>query len=263
MLVGAGDIASCASSGDEATADLLDSIPGTVFTTGDNAYRSGTAGEFDACYHPIWGRHRARTRPAPGNHEYRTAGARGYFGYFGAAAGDPGKGYYSYDLGGWHIVVVNSNCWAVGGCGPGSPQHRWLRADLAASATRCTLAYWHHPLFTSSAVHPGEARMRALFEVLHQHRAEVVITGHSHQYERFAPQDPDGHPDPAGIRQFVVGTGGNGHHEFGTVQPNSEVRNDDTYGVLRLTLRPTSYEWRFVPQAGRTFTDSGTGSCRS
>ncbi|MCH7718695.1 MAG: metallophosphoesterase, partial [Chloroflexi bacterium] len=150
MLVGAGDIASCASSGDEATADLLDGIAGTVVTFGDNAYQSGTESEFADCYEPTWGRHKARTRPAPGNHDYITPGASGYFEYFGAAAGDPSKGYYSYDLGAWHVIAINSNCSQVGGCDAGSPQEQWLRADLAESPTSCTVAYWHHPRFSSS-----------------------------------------------------------------------------------------------------------------
>lgn len=261
MLVGAGDIASCRSPGDEATADLLDDIGGTVFTTGDHAYDSGTRAEFDECYRPGWGRHQERTRPAPGNHDYGTPGAAGYFDYFGAAAGERGEGYYSYDLGGWHIVVINSNCWAVGGCDAASPQGRWLRADLAANAT-CTLAYWHHPLFTSGAVQPDAREVRPIFEMLYQRGAEVVITGHNHQYERFAPQDPTGARDTAhGIRQFVVGTGGSSHYGFGEVEPNSEVRHADTYGVLMLTLHRGWYDWRFIPVAGETFTDSGTGTC--
>lgn len=262
VLVGAGDIASCSSPGDEATAALLDDIAGTVFTTGDNVYERGSAAEFASCYQHSWGRHVDRTRPAAGNHDYSTPTAVGYFDYFGAAAGERGEGYYSYDLGAWHIVVVNSNCWAVGGCDSGSAQLEWLRADLAASTKRCTLAYWHHPLFTSGAVHDGEPRLRPVFQELYRAGAEVVLTGHNHQYERFAPQDPEGAPDTArGIRQFVVGTGGGGLYDFGTVQPNSQVRNADTYGVLKLTLHPGSYDWRFVPQAGESFTDSGTGEC--
>lgn len=262
VLAGAGDIASCDSSGDEATAELLDRIAGTVFTTGDNAYDSGSAAEFADCYAPSWGRHKDRTRPAPGNHEYATPGAAGYFDYFGAAAGDPDRGYYSYGLGSWHVVVVNSNCAAVGGCDRGSPQLRWLRDDLEASTSECTLAYWHHPLFTSGAVHEGEVAMRPIFQALYEARAELVLTGHNHQYERFAPQDPDGNLDRVrGIRQFVVGTGGRSHYEFGATQPNSEVRGTGTFGVLELTLHRGSFDWRFVPVDGQSFTDSGTGTC--
>jgi hypothetical protein len=259
VVVGAGDIASCGSSGDEATAKLLDKIAGTVFTTGDNVYESGTASQFANCYHPSWGRHKARTRPAAGNHEYQTSGATGYFNYFGAAAGDPKKGYYSYNLGAWHIVVLNSNCSKIGGCGVGSAQEKWLRADLAANPKACTLAYWHHPLFSSSL---RTSAVKPLFQALYDRRADVVIAGHAHNYERFARQNPSGSADSArGIRQFVVGTGGKSLGGFGTIQPNSQVRNSTAFGVLKLTLHPTSYDWKFVPVAGKTFTDSGRTSC--
>lgn len=262
VLVGAGDIASCVSDGDEATARLLDRIPGTVYTTGDNAYGEGTAEQFETCYGDSWGRHRDRTRPSPGNHDYVTAQAAGYFDYFGAAAGPRGRGYYSYQLGAWHVVALNSNCWAVGGCGADSPQQRWLAADLAAAGKACTLAYWHHPLFTSGSAHDNATDLRPIFQTLYDHGAEVVLTGHNHNYERFAPQDPAGRPDPArGIRQFVVGTGGASHYGFDTVRPNSEVRDATAYGVLKVTLRPSGYDWQFVPVAGRSFTDAGTGTC--
>ncbi|MCZ7570519.1 MAG: metallophosphoesterase [Ardenticatenaceae bacterium] len=263
MLIGAGDIAGCSSTGDEATAALLDQIPGTVFTTGDNVYSSGTAKQFANCYDPSWGRHRARTRPAPGNHDYGTAGAAGYFDYFGPLAGEPDKGYYSYDLGAWHIVVLNSNCSAIGGCAAGSPQEQWLRADLAAHPAACTLAYWHHPLF-SSGLHGNSPSMQAIWEALYAYAADVVLNGHDHDYERFAPQDPNGVADPAhGIREFVVGSGGKSHYPFlGLPIANSEVRNDNTFGVLKLTLHPASYTWEFVPEAGQTFTDAGSEPCR-
>ena len=262
ILVGAGDIAGCKTSGDEATAALLDEIPGTVFTIGDNAYDNGTLAEFNDCYGPSWGRHKERTRPVPGNHEYNTTNANGHFRYFGAAGGDPDDGYYSYDLGSWHVVAINSNCSEVGGCGVGSRQEKWLRADLAASTRPCTVAYWHHPLFTSGADHPASSRMRPLFKVLYEHGAEVVVSGHNHNYERFAPQTPAGELDEdRGIRQFVVGTGGKSHYGFNAAKPNSEVRNATTFGVLELTLRQTGYDWRFVPEAGGTFTDSGSGDC--
>jgi len=262
VLVGAGDIASCSSGGDEQTADLLDGIPGTVFTAGDIAYPDGSAANFADCYNPTWGRHKARTRPAPGNHEYLTPGAAGYFGYFGTAAGPPATGYYSYDLGDWHIVVINSNCSKIGGCQAGSAQETWLRADLAASTKTCTAAIWHHPLFTSGANHAPATEMLPIFQALYDAGAEVVITGHNHQYERFAPQDPAGVLDlPRGIRHFVAGTGGASHYGFGPAAPNSEVRNGDTYGVLKLTLRTDGYDFEFVPEAGKTFTDSGSGTC--
>lgn len=263
VLVGAGDIAKCGPTlpGAEATAKLLDTIPGTVFAAGDLAYDQGTATEFANCYAPTWGRHKARTRPAPGNHEYGTPGATGYYGYFGAAAGDPAKGYYSYNLGTWHIIVLNSQCTAVGGCEAGSPQEQWLRADLAAHPAACTLAYWHHSRFSSSTTHPSDPRFQPFWEALRAARADVVLTGHSHTYERFAPQDPAGRADPNGLRAFVVGTGGKGLTPFGTPEPNSVVRSHAAFGVLKLTLHPTSYDWQFVPVAGATFTDSGTATC--
>jgi acid phosphatase type 7 len=263
VLVGAGDIASCSSSGDEATANLLDGIAGTVFTLGDNAYSNGSATDYMNCYGPSWGRHRARTKPSPGNHEYNTLNASGYFGYFGSAAGDPSQGYYSFDLGAWHIIVLNSNtsCTTIS-CAAGSAQDTWLRADLAAHGNVCTLAYWHHPRFNSGASHGNNTAVANFWNALYQYGADVVLNGHEHVYERFAPQTPAAVADPAaGIRQFTVGTGGASHYTFGTIQPNSEVRNGTTYGVLELTLHATSYDWQFVPVSGATFTDSGTGSC--
>jgi hypothetical protein len=262
VLVGAGDIASCASSGDEATAKLLDGIPGTVYTLGDNVYEFGTDAEFANCYNPSWGRHKARTMPTPGNHEYFTAGASGYYNYFGAAAGEPARGYYSYDLGAWHIVALNSMCENVGGCGATSPMVTWLRQDLAANPSSCTLAYWHHPVFTSGSEHGTDPKMIPSWNALYAAGAEAILSGHSHNYERFAPQTSSGVADPAqGIREFVVGTGGRSHQTFSTIRANSQVRNSDTYGVLKLTLHPSSYDWQFVPEAGKTFSDSGSGSC--
>ena len=263
VMVGAGDIASCSSSGDEATANLLDNIAGTVYTLGDNVYENGTATEYTNCYAPSWGRHKARTTPTPGNHEYNTPDATGYYGYFGAAAGDPAKGYYSYDLGDWHVVVLNSNssCTTIS-CAAGSPQEQWLRADLAATTKACTLAYWHHPRFNSGASHGNNTDVAPLWNALYDFNADVILNGHEHVYERFAPQTPAGVADATrGIRQFTVGTGGRSHYTFGTIQPNSEVREGNTYGVLKLTLRATGYDWQFVPVSGSTFTDSGTGSC--
>ncbi len=257
VLVGAGDIATCPNTEDEDTAALLEDIEGTIFTTGDNAYPDGTDADFENCYEPSWGRHKPRTYPSPGNHEYHTPGASGYFNYFGVAAGDPGEGYYSYNQGAWHVVVLNSNI-AVE---PGSAQHEWLRADLASNTAICTLAYWHHPLF-SSGHHGNQTKMKLLWEALYAADVDVVVNGHDHDYERFALQDPSGEADPArGIREFVVGTGG-GLRPFETFQPNSEVRSADTHGILKLTLNPTSYDWEFVPvSGGETFTDSGSGSC--
>jgi len=257
----AGNIGTCLRNDDEATGRILDDYPAaTVATLGDNAYENGSAADF-RCYDAAWGRAKARTRPAIGNHDYQTPAASGYFGYFGAAAGDPTKGYYSYDLGAWHVVVLNSECEQVGGCGEGSEQERWLLADLAAHPAACTLAYFHEPLFTSGEVgtNPG---MKAFWEDLYAAGADVVLSAHNHVYERFAPQTPDGAADPArGITEFVVGTGGYGHHDFAWTAPNSLVRNNDTFGVLRLTLHPGGYDWKFLPVAGKTFTDSGSAAC--
>ena len=264
VLVGAGDVASCDGDGDEATAELLARIGGTVFVLGDGAYPDGSAADYADCYDPTWGRHKARTKPVPGNHDYPGDGgeAEGYFGYFGAAAGNRDKGYYSYELGGWHVVALNSNCEEVGGCGAGSPQVRWLKADLAGGDGACTLAYFHHPRFSSGEEHGGTPRMGPIWEALYAANADVVLSGHEHNYERFAPQTPGGEADPErGIREFVVGTGGNGHYPISDPSANSEVRNDDAYGVLKLTLHPESYDWRFVPVEGERFADSGEGRC--
>ena len=209
ILVGAGDIADCKDlSGAEATAKLLEQLPGTVMAVGDLAYPDGSKENF-TCYDKTWGRVKSRTRPAPGNHEFHAAGATPYFDYFGAAAGDPKTGYYSYELGTWHIIVLNSECTDVGGCEAGSPQEKWLRSDLAAHPAACTLAYWHKPLFSSGSAHGNDLTVKPLFQALYDANADVVVTGHDHDYERFAPQTPDGSADPArGIREFVVGTGG-------------------------------------------------------
>jgi len=260
-LVGAGDIASCTGSGDSATAAVVRATPGTVFTTGDNAYQDGTPAQFRDCYDPTWGTFRDRTRPAPGNHDYHTSGAAGYFDYFGARAGDPRRGYYAYDLGAWRIYVLNSNCAAVGGCAAGSRQERWLRADLAAHPHRCVLAYWHHPLF-SSGPHGNQAKVRAFWQALYAAHADIVINGHDHIYERFRRQSPSGTATARGIQEFVVGTGGVGHYEYGTIKPNSLARNRSTFGVLRLQLSPTGWSWRFMPVAGKTYTDAGSRDCR-
>ena len=262
VLVGAGDIADCRDlSGAEATAKLLDQIPGTVMAVGDLAYPDGTKENFE-CYDRTWGRQKTRTRPAPGNHEFHSSAATPYFDYFGSAAGAFGDGYYSYELGAWHIVVLNSECADVGGCGPGSRQEKWLRADLAAHRVSCTLAYWHKPLFSSGGAHGNDLEVTPLWQALYDAGADVVIGGHDHNYERFAQQNPQGEADPVhGIREFVVGTGGKNLRPFGATKPNSEVRNNEAFGVLRLTLRPQSYDWQFISQQGKAFTDSGTTSC--
>lgn len=260
-LIAAGDIAQCSSTNDEATAALVAAIPGTVSVLGDNVYDSGTAVEYANCYHPSWGAFKSRTKPSVGNHEYQTAGASGYYGYFGAAAGDPAKGYYSYDLGAWHIVVLNSNCTIVS-CAVGSAQEQWLRADLAATTQACVLAYWHHPRFNSGASHGNNTSVAPFWDALYAAGADVILNGHEHLYERFAPQSPSAVADPAaGLRQFTVGTGGRAFYNIGTIKPNSEVRNNTTFGVLKLTLAAGTYAWQFIPVAGQTFSDAGTGTC--
>jgi acid phosphatase type 7 len=265
VVVAAGNIGDCRSADDEATAELVrDIIEGTVLALGDEAPPRGTAAHFEECYEPSWGPFKWRTRPVPGDLEYYTEGAAGYFDYFGEAAGDPDEGYYSYNLDGWHIVALNSNCQEVGGCLDDSPQFQWLKEDLIANDEKaCTLAYFHHPLFTSGSHRPGFLNVRPLWRVLHSAGADVVLAAHVHNYQRFAPQDPTGKADPQrGIREFVVGTGGQKNYAIaGDPIANSEVHNDDTKGVLKLTLRPKGYEWRFIPVEGEAFTDSGSARC--
>lgn len=274
VVLAAGDIADCGSTGDEATAALLDDLGGTVLTLGDHAYDWGTPSDFAECYAPSWGRHGARTRPVIGGHEYGEEGgdASTYYRYFrrqlapfGPTASDQSRGWYSYDLGAWHVVALNTSWRDVGLPTPQSAQVRWLRADLAAHPARCTLALWHDPVF-SSGLNGGSFSYKPLWDVLYERGADVVLNGHDHDYERFAPQDPAGRYDPRrGIRQFVVGTGGASHYAFSKgkgILANSEARNDKTFGVLRLTLSPAAYEWEFRPVAGATFTDAGTRRCR-
>ncbi len=248
------------------TSDILVSLRqagqlSAVADLGDDVYENGAYQNYITSYDPTWGRLKDITRPAPGNHEYLTKAASGYYQYFGAAAGDPKKGYYSYDLGSWHIIVMNSNCSQVGGCSKGSPQETWLSNDLSQHAGQCTLAYWHHPLY-SSGEHGDFTGMQTIWQDLYNYGTSVVLSGHSHDYERFAPQDANGKADPNGIREFVVGTGGKNHTGLYDLQPNSEVFNDKTYGILKLTLHSNSYDWQFMPEAGKTFTDSGTGTCQ-
>lgn len=264
VMTGAGDIADCLSDKDESTASLLDNIDGLIYTLGDNAYNKGLDVEFANCYDPTWGRHKARTKPAPGNHDYGISDASGYFYYFGEASGDPDKGYYSYNYGDWHIIVLNSECEKIDGCGRKSSQGRWLQADLQEYPTNCTMAYWHRPLFTSSSVHPNDPDMRDFWNLLYESSADVVLNGHNHHYERFSPQDPNGTVDlEHGIREFIVGTGGRNLYPFGDIQPNSEIRENNTHGVLKLTLHPSSYDWEFIPIEGSSFTDYGSALCNS
>ncbi len=260
VLVGAGDIADCDLPDDSATAALVEGIPGTVFTAGDNVYPDGTAQQFTDCYGPTWGRFLDRTRPAPGNHDAHTDDLAGYLGYFGDAAAPNGTTWYSYDLGTWHVVVLDSDCGGAGGCGPDSDQGRWLAADLAASTARCTVAIWHIPRF-SSGTHGDDKSVAPLWSALYSRGVDLVINGHEHDYERFAAQDPDGKADPVrGIREFVVGTGGAALRAIPKIAANSELRASVTHGVIRLVLHPTSYEWAFI---GTTdiFHDAGSGQC--
>jgi hypothetical protein len=260
VLVGAGDIALCGSRGDNRTARLLDGIAGRVFAAGDTAYPSGSATQFADCYGPTWGRWRLRTSPVPGNHEYGTAGASGYFDYFGTRAGARGKGWYAYDLGTWRVYSLNANCTSVG-CGPGSEQVRWLAADLAANPRACVAAVWHQPLF-SSGYHGANPSLRTLWTTLDEAGADLVLNGHDHDYERFAAQDAQGTADADGMVEFVVGTGGADERPFDAIAANSLVRDHSSLGVLRLTLRPGGYDFAFVPVPGSTFQDSGSGACR-
>jgi hypothetical protein len=239
-----------------------------VLPLGDDQYECSGYLAYQQAYDPTWGRLKAITHPAPGNHEYFTSGgtdcdpsgtASGYFRYFGSAAGDPSQGYYSFDIGTWHLIALNSNCPQVGGCAKNSAEDTWLRADLAAHPATCTLAYFHYPRFSSSGNIKGPS---TFWSDLYAAGADVVLSAHKHNYERFAPQNPLGVADPAnGIREFVVGTGGKSHQGFHTSAANSEVRDADTFGVLELTLGSDGYSWQFVPEDGKSFSDSGSGSC--
>ena len=260
VLVGAGDIARCSSEGDEATADLLDDIEGTVFAAGDLAYESGTPEQFRECYDPTWGRHKDRTMAVPGNHEYETPGAQGYVDYFGdAASGPDGETWYSFDLATWHVVMLDSNCDDVD-CEAGSDQVAWLTEDLAASDATCTLAIWHHPRF-SSGFHGNDRDVETFWDVLYDAGADVVVNGHDHDYERFAPQDPDAREDrERGLREFVVGTGGAALRPFEDTKANSELRASVSHGVFKITLHDGRYDWEFIPTEG-PFSDMGSAAC--
>jgi hypothetical protein len=251
------------------TAAVTTSIaPAAVVLLGDIQYETATLSDFNAYYQPTWGVHKDITWPAPGNHEYQaSSSAVGYFDYFNGIgvqsgrAGTRGQGYYSFNVGSWHVIALNSNCGSIGGCGTGSLQETWLRADLAANPTACTLAYWHHPRFSSGA-HGNNSSMQALWQALYDHGADLVLAGHDHNYERFGPQTATGIADPSrGVRSFVVGTGGKEMRPIGTVKANSEFRNANSLGVLKLTLRASSYDWQFVPIPGHTLTDAGTAAC--
>ena len=262
-LSGAGDIGRCGTTGDEATGRLLDDLPGFVFTAGDNAYETGSARDFLRCYEPSWGRHLQRTYPAPGNHDHLTRGATGYFDYFGDRAGTPGEGWYAVDVGTWRLIVLDSECAAVGGCGRESRQGRWLARELTTNPRPCTLAIWHHPRF-STGDHGPNRGVSDFWDQLHEAGVDLIVNGHEHSYERFVPVDPSGRPDPGrGIRQIVVGTGGAPLRGFPRNDPNSEVRDGSSHGVLRLDLGPDGYSWAFLPVAGGVFEDAGSDTCHA
>ena len=257
VVAGAGDISLCSKPEDEYTAALLGNIDGDVLTFGDNTQGDGTAQEFTQCYDPTWGVHKDKTHPTLGNHDYRTLEGSPYYAYFGSSAGEVGKGYYSYEIGSWHLIALNSLIDITSD----SPQVQWLEADLILHRNICTLAYWHHPRFSSGLSHPSDPSIGAIWDVLYEYGVDIVLNGHAHLYERFAPQNPQGIFDPNGIRQFVVGTGGGGSLDDYSTIDNSEVINNQTYGVIKLTLHEFSYDWGFIPIEGQTFTDTGSTVC--
>jgi acid phosphatase type 7 len=254
-ITATGDIAD-SGGGDTTTAALVNTLaPTRALTLGDNAYPDGTSSDYASYYNPTWGGFRTKTSPSPGNHDYHTAGAAGYFGYFGALAPAP---YYSFNLGAWHLISLNSEI----SMAAGSAQETWLKNDLAASNAVCTLAYWHKPRWTSGSTHANTTATQPLVQDLYSADAEVLLAGHNHQYERFAPQNPSSQADSQfGLREFVVGTGGAPRYGFATAQPNSQVRNNSTWGVLQMTLHSGSYDWSFKPSQASSFTDSGTTAC--
>jgi acid phosphatase type 7 len=247
--------------GMDSSAKVLAAIrPDAVLTLGDNQYPSGALADFQASYADTWGVYRDITFPVPGNHEYQTPGAGGYFAYFGKRAGEPDKGYYSYDLGAWHLVALNSECQHIGGCADSGPQARWLRRDLKAHPHRCVLAYWHRPRF-SSGMHGNYRDLDPLWRILAAAQADVVLAGHDHDYERFAPMNADGEADPAGLTQFVAGTGGASHYKFRNPEATSKVRITGHDGVLRLELTELGYAWEFTTAPRAEVLDSGSGQC--
>ncbi len=257
-MVAAGDISPKVITAQKATSELvLRLAPTRVLALGDEQYNSGALADFRAYYNPTWGRFKGSTLPTPGNHEYNTPGASGYFQYFGSEAGPNGRGYYSRDLGGWHIISLDSSI----ARSSGSPQLTWLRADLAATQQRCVLAFWHHPRFGSGADHGNNPSVTPFWTALYLAHADVVLNGHEHDYERFRRQDPQGRTDSRGLREFVVGTGGRTLTQFGAIQPHSRVRIANRSGVLQLVLRPTGYNWKFVAVNGAVLDSGGPDSC--
>jgi hypothetical protein len=252
-LLAVGDVAYCGGSEDELVGRLAARLPGTIALLGDNAYQHGSADDYANCFNPTWGGFLDRVRPVPGNHDYETREAAAYFAYFGTSVGRLGEGWYSYDVGSWHVIALNSECAAIRGCGRGSPELAWLIADVAAHPAKCTLAYWHHARY-SSGLHGDNSQTQGLWQALSDSGADIVLQGHDHDYERMAPID--------GIRSFVVGTGGRSLYDWpGGPGPHTEVRANDTYGLLQLTLGATHYSWKFIPVGGGTFTDAGSGTC--
>jgi 3',5'-cyclic AMP phosphodiesterase CpdA len=264
-----GDIAACDArytqrDGFLQTAALLQRLDGPILGLGDYVYYGGDPTLYTNCFDPVWGQFKSRIFPAVGNHEYIYPNAAGYYQYFGAAAGNPANGYYSYNLGAWHVVVLNTNCSSAGAlndCFAGSPQEQWLRADLAAHPTFCTLAYYHHPLY-SSGKEGNFWRAHDLVQALIDYHVDLILNGHDHSYERFAPQDANGNLDPVnGIPEIIAGTGGKDHSPLVKRLPNSLVFDNTSFGVLRMVLHPTGYVFQFIPVAGSAFTDSGSGTC--
>jgi hypothetical protein len=260
-LIAAGDAARCDGSIDEATAAEIEAIPGAVAALGDNAYENGSPQDYAQCYDPSWGQFKDRTRPVPGNHEYQTPGAAGYFGYFGPSVGSLGQSWYAWDFGAWRIYALDANCGQIGGCGQGSPELTWLTNELATHPAQCVLAYWHQPRF-SSGLHGNNPAVDDIWRAISSAGTDIVLGAHDHMYERFAQLDANGTPvTGSGTREFVVGTGGGNAYEFQEIRAGSEVRIAQTFGVLRLTLGAGSYDWAFVPINGGTHGDSGSDSC--
>jgi hypothetical protein len=257
VLVGAGDISICGQKGDDLTADLLANIPGTIYTLGDNSNENGTSYEYLNCFGPSWGRFLDRLYPTPGNHDYGTENGSAYYDYFPTIQSVRGNGYYSYDIGSWHIIALNS----VIDMSNDSFQVKWLREDLVSHPALCMLAYWHHPRWTSGTS-GNNGHLATIWQILYDHGVEVVVNGNEHMYERFAPMDPTGALDlEHGIREFVAGTGGVSHYPLGEIQPNSQVRDNTAFGVLKFTLYSDGYDWEFIPVDAAGFTDSGSESC--
>jgi hypothetical protein len=245
VLLAAGDIGLCGSRGAAQTGEMLDGMQGTILAVGDLAYPHGAVEDYVSCFDPVWGRHKSRTKPAPGNHEYESPGAQPYFDYFGAAAGPSGLGYYSFKAGDWLVLSLNSNV-PVGGT---TAQAQWIRSELAASTARCALAYFHHPLY-SSGPNGDNARLAGLWQLLYDNGVDVIVSAHEHLYERYGPMTPDGQRnDTKGIRQFIVGTGGAGLYSIQRLHPLSEMQII-SHGLLKLTLSAQGYQWEFLQVDG-------------